>query len=159
MPPDGANNLTTPIQPLPPDRANNLTMPIKNVIPFVEKRICVIAAKDDLAMIKDMSRSHRADRGAVLSARVAEFVEHYHRKRNHRGLGNRLITNRQRVTQRAACGGARGSAVSSISTYRRGQTPRDDHRDVVVLLVRAEPPDLVDDRVEQRAGRQVAASA
>src|SRR5262245_26745464 len=66
---------------------------------------------------------------------------------------------RQRVTQRAACGGARGSAVSSISTYRRGLTPRDDHRDVVVLLVRAELPDLVDDRVEQRAGRQVAAPA
>jgi hypothetical protein len=44
-------------------------------------------------------------------------------------------------------------------SLRRGPTPRDDHRDVVVLLVRTEPPDLVDERVEQRSCGQVAAPA
>jgi hypothetical protein len=38
-----------------------------------------------------VSRSDDSDRGAALSACVAEYVEHYHQERNHQGLDNRLI--------------------------------------------------------------------
>ena len=55
-----------------------------------------------------------------------EYVEHYHRERNHQGLDNRFCSKRHgRDVRPPTCSGASASADSSISTIER---PRDDRR-------------------------------
>jgi hypothetical protein len=44
---------------------------------------------------------------------VAEFVDHYHRERNHQGLGNELI---DRVRQEQTIGGIAVASVSAGSS-------------------------------------------
>ena len=47
---------------------------------------------------------------------LADFVVHYHRERNHQGLGNELIDGMEVSLRTAACGAASGWVVSSVIT-------------------------------------------
>ena len=56
--------------------------------------------------------------GSVRKA-IQEFVEHYHRERNHQGLDNRLIIQEQLVTDSAAAVQRRSRLGGMLNYYYR----------------------------------------
>lgn len=55
----------------------------------------------------------------MLRRAVHEYMEHYHRERNHQGLGNRLIVPLRDPRSRSELVGRRGRLGGMLSYYER----------------------------------------